>query len=851
MSNSLSPDQGRVVAAGYFLAFVSGTTALVYEVLWTRQFVSLFGATTPAISATLAAIFLGFAVGNAVVGNRSARWPRPLRIYGMLEVGIGLTALLVAPLLGLYEHVYPVLYTRFFGHPFAFVVVKMCLAAAALFMPAFLMGGTLPLLAQAFVTSPRKLGEVGGGIYAANTFGATAGALSVPFYLLPAFGANRSYLAAAAANFLIGALAIWLDHRSTKTVAGVEPVRRQPPAEPADATLRPSGAWMLVSLAFLSGALVLALEVLWTRMLAQVHENSIYSFAIVLAVFLAGLAGGAVLARVFVRRGWNPRKLLGFAWVGAGVSVFGSPHLFYFLTDGLRYVNEFGALSNLVTLGFAAAAMLLPTCLAGMILPLLLEITAATRKGAAGALLGRLLAVNTAGSIAGPLIATYAVLPLLGLWVGISAAGVLMIAAGESALKGLSETRLANARRAATAVLLLALVFGGNPFTLPRARVKRDGNENLIHLEEGSHGIVAVLESSDDRWMLLNNFYTLGGTASAIEERQQARIPLLLHPSPRRVAFLGLGTGITAGGALLPTVEKVAALELVPEVVSTAKNYFAEANLGVLTDSRVEVINEDARIYLKAGGKDFDVIIGDLVVPWRSGESSLFTQEHFQTARNALAPGGIYCQWLPLYQLSEEQLRIIVATFLDVFPQATLWRGDFFPDAPALALIGHTAPHEIDATAVEQATERLKPWNAQHAPMLSAQGGVWLFLVGALDRTDPQFASARRNRESEPWVELLSSTTQPNSKRAASSLFVGEGLYRFMERVRAHPVNDSPLARLSPEQLKWRDGGAMLWEASMLLNAGREREANERAAQALALLPNELQAVIRGETSDR
>lgn len=350
MSNSRYPYQGRVVAAGYFLAFASGTTALIYEVLWTRQFISLFGATTPAISATLSAIFLGFAVGNAVVGRRCARWPRPLRIYGMLEIGIGLTALLVTPLLGIYGHIYPLIYTRFFGHPFAFGVVKTCLAVAALFVPAFLMGGTLPLLAQAFVSSPRKLGEIGGGVYAANTFGATVGALSVPFYLLPAFGVNRSYLAAAAANFLIGALAIWLDQRSTKSVAEAEPTR-QPKSEPAERILRPMPSWTLVALAFLSGALVLALEVLWTRMLAQVHENSIYSFAIVLAVFLAGLAGGAFLARAFVRRRWNPRKLLGFAWVSAGVFVFGSPQLFYFLTDGLHYVNEFGTRANLVTLG--------------------------------------------------------------------------------------------------------------------------------------------------------------------------------------------------------------------------------------------------------------------------------------------------------------------------------------------------------------------------------------------------------------------------------------------------------------------------------------------------------------------
>jgi spermidine synthase len=848
--------RGRLLLAGHLLAFVSGATALVYEVLWTRQFVSLFGANAPAISATLSAIFLGLATGNAVVGRRCARWPRPLRTYGVIEFGIGLTALLVIPVLGTYEHIFPVIYNRFSGHPAAFIVVKSCLAVAAIFAPAFLMGGTLPLLAQAFVSSTRTLGEAGSGIYAANTFGATAGALSVPFCLLPAFGADRSYYLAAAVNLLLGASAIWLDRGLKNLSRGVQPDhetrtgRRGKAVVPFKASpVMPE--WMLVTLAFLSGALVLALEVLWARMLAQVHENSIYSFAVVLAVFLIGLAGGASLARVALKRRLNPRRLLGLAWVGAGVFVFGSPALFYFLTGGLRYVNEFGLVAGSVTLVFALSTMLVPTCLAGMLLPLLMEITATARRGSAGALLGRLLAINTAGAIVGPLVATYAILPCLGLWGGITVVGFAMLAAGELALEGLPRVRLATLRRAAVLALLVAVVAAANPFTLPRARVNGDGGEHLINLEEGSHGIVAVVENGDDRWMLLNNFYTLGGAAGAVEERQQARIPLLLHPAPRKVAFIGLGTGITAGGALLPTVEEVTALELVPEVVTAARDYFAEANLGVLTDGRVKVINEDARIYLKAGGRDFDVIVGDLVVPWRSGESSLFTREHFEAARGALAPGGIFCQWLPLYQLSEEQFQIIVATFLDVFPRATLWRGDFNTDAPALALIGHTDPNGIDTQAVERTTQQLKPWCAQSTPLLSARGGIWLFLVGPLNPADPGFARARRNRESEPWIELLSPATQLHSKRPLSSPFVGEELSRFMEKVRAHPIHDSPLKNLSPEHLDWRAAGATLWEASLLLHAGREEEANRRAAEGMTLLPGELRDVFTGATPRR
>jgi spermidine synthase len=843
-----SPYKGRALHAGYLFAFVSGAAALVYEVLWMRRFLSLFGATAPATSATLSAMFLGLAAGSLVIGRRCARWPRPLRAYGILEVCIGLGALLVIPALGLYERLYPALYNGPLNRPLVFIAVKTVLAMAALFVPAFLMGGTLPLLAQAFVSSKGETGKTGSAIYAANTFGAVLGALGVPFLLLPALGAERSYFAAVACNLLVGALAILLD-RGAQQQPAREERRRAVVQEARGKAAQSKPAWLLSSAAFLSGALVLALEVLWTRMLAQVHENSIYSFAIVLAIFLAGLAGGASLARVLLVRRWDACKALGLSWVCAGALVFGTPQLFYLLTGGLSYVNEFGAGANLMTLVFAVSTMLLPTLLAGLILPLLLEINANVRADSAGPLLGRLLAFSTAGSVVGPLVATYVVLPLLGLWTGIALAGLLMIAAGEVWLRGLFKRRPTTARRAAIFALLAALFVGASPLTLPRARVKRDGDEKLVHLDEGSHGIVSVVESPDDRWMLLNNFYTLGGTAFATEERQQARIPLLLHPSPRRVAFLGLGTGITAGSALLPNVEKLVALELVPEVVQTAGDYFAESNLGLLKDKRVEVVNEDARVYLKTSGRTFDVIVGDLVVPWRSGESSLFTREHFKTARGALAPGGIYCQWLPMHQLTEEQFKIITATFLEVFPHATLWRGDFFTDAPALALVGHTSPDAIDPNAVDGAAERLKLSTIETTPILSARGGLWLYLVGPLDPADPQFARARRNTESEPWIELLSPANNLNSKGTPSSPFVGEDLLRFMEKVRAAPINNSPLMHLSPDHLRWRDSGAILWEASLLLNQGRESQADARAAESLALLPTELRDIIGGATT--
>lgn len=831
----------------HLLAFASGAVALVYEVLWMRRFATLFGATAPAASVTISSLFLGLALGSAVIGRRSPRFRRPLAAYGLLEILIGLTATLVEPILGLYARLYPSIYAAFAESQALILVVKSLFAAAALLLPSFLMGGTLALLAQTAVRSPRDTGLIGSGLYAVNTLGATLGALIVPFYLLSALGVRGSYLAAVAASLALGAAALLLDRvglafgsqaKGGSKASNVGRSARKPSAR---------STWMLSSripvLAFLSGALTLGLEVLWMRMLAQIHENSIYSFATVLAVFLVGLAAGAAIARGLIGKGSSAGKMLGYAWVGSGLLAFASPGLFYGLSRGLRYATELGP-PAWVTLGLAAACILFPALLAGIILPLILQLAAEAKEELPGPLVGRVLAHNTAGSIAGPLLVTYLLLPACGLWLGIAGIGMVMVVLGERVCLTFQARRTAGRRLAAAAVVLL-IVWAANPYTLPRVRLSPD--ERLVHLEEGAQGIVAVVENSYSRWMVLNGFYTLGGTGSALEERRQAAIPLLLHPEPRKVAFLGLGTGITAGGALIPPVRKVVALEMVPEVISAARDYFGSANQGLLDDPRVEVVREDARIYLPTTSERFDVVIGDLVVPWRSGEASLFTQEHFRTVKESLAPGGIFCQWLPMFQLSAEQFRIIAATFLDVFPHTTLWRGDLLPNTPALALIGHLDPKPLDPEAIDQRIRRLAPSLRTQSPLVSAPGGIWIFLAGPLRASDPTFVSVRRNRESRPWIELLSPLAGRQTSADENGGFTGQALYDFMERIRQAPWSDSALARLDGDHQRWCRAGAMLWYASLVLHQGRQTEANQRAAESLALLPDELRRVINGE----
>jgi spermidine synthase len=829
----------------YLLLFVSGGLALVYELLWMRRFAVVFGATTPAVSATLAAIFLGFAVGSTVLGARAARFANPLRAYGLLEIGAGLSALFVEPVLMLYDLIYPALYGALSGSVGGFLAVKTLLAVLALFAPTFFMGGTVPVLSQAFDQKRRRLGMSAGGLYAVNTFGAVAGALSVPFFWLPKLGANSSYGACVAGSILVGTAACWFSRRSP---ASWQPQIDHTPEELSRVAARTSRAqWRgeacplpaLVVLAALSGVLMLVLQVTQGRMFAQIHEHSIYSFSVVLALFLTALAGGAALARECLRRGASPILTLMAAWIAGGLAVFASPHLFYVLTDGLAYLKGVGGWASygarLLWLG--VPTVLLPTLLSGMVLPLLMDLAGAGSAKPAGRVLGGLLAVNTAGAIAGALLGAFGCPRWLGLWGTLAGTGVAMIMAGAGCF---AFSRRGLPAALATGGLAIALVVVWNRARLPRVKIREHKGEKVVALHESSYGIVAVVDAGGQQRIKLDNFYVLGGTASTGDERMQAHVPLLLHPAPRNVAFLGLGTGITAGAALLHPVERLTVLEIVPDVVAVARNNFRTANLGVVEDRRVECVLEDGRNFLRATERKFDVIVGDLFVPWRRGEAGMFSLDQFASARRALAPGGIFCQWLPMFQMSEAEFKIVAATFLDVFPQTTLWRGDLAPDLPAVALVGHTDAAPIDPAVLDRRVRELRMDESNLH--LAHAAGLWLFLVGPLDAKDARFATARRNREPTPWLELLGPLTHAGSSHGREPLFVGRRLESFLGEISKQSLQDSPLARLDVERLRWRDAGTRLREATLLMAEGKPAQLQEAAAA----LPPEVQQALLG-----
>jgi spermidine synthase len=804
------------------LFFVSGALGLVYEVLWMRWFTTLFGATTLATTATLSGFFLGLAAGSRAFGERSKRWRRPVRAFGLLEIGVGLGALLLHPILDLYRQAYAVLYPRLSPFPAGFALVKLLLAVAAIGLPAFCMGGTLPTLGQAIASPGGRLGIPVGRLYAINLLGAALGTLTVPFVLLPRLGLETSYACAVAGSVAVGLTACAIGSATPR-----RPPPESPPARRTEAPRAPSVAGVVLVLSGLSGLCTLALQVLWTRMFALVHENSLYSFAVVVFVFLLGLAGGAAIARRALGRAHAPRRLLSRAWCAAGLLVVASPLLFHRLTDGFAYVSAEGWYSTLGRLLVLALVTMLPASVGvGMALPLVMEMARPSEREPAGPLIGRVLAVNTLGAIVGPLLATFLMGPLLGLWWSLVVLGTFLVVA--AARTGLTRTEAVAAGSALVGGLLLL-----EPAALPPVRVRAASGQRLVSVREGTHGTTAVIADGRDRWITVNNSYVLGGTAAREEERWQAHLPLLLHPSPRRVALLGIGTGITAGAALLHPVDHVVALEIVPEVALAARQDFADANGRVLDDARVSVVIDDGRNYLASSPRAFDVIVGDLLVPWRPAEAPLYTREHFEAVRRALTGEGVFCQWLPLYQLSPEQLAIILRTFLDVFPRASLWRGNFIPDEPTLALVGHRGSRALEVKAIDARIQALAA-STESNPFLEHPAGMWLFLVGPLHAEMPWFSAAQRNRDGQPWIELLS----PRSHARREQVVLGHGrVTSFLEQVAEGALEGTPLHTLDGEHRAWRAAGAALSRASEIRSAGGE----ERVLAILRTLPPELQ----------
>jgi spermidine synthase len=811
-------DRPRYVAL-LFLFFSSGVAALIYEVLWLKELGRLFGVTAHAAAATLAVFFLGLSAGGLVWGRRAERIRNPLRTYAWLEAGIAASAVLYFGLLAIYHRIYAPLYDLVGSSPGVLLLVKLLLAVGILFLPAFFMGGTLPVMAQFIVREREQLGRMATMLYALNTVGAATGALLAGFYLPAVLGFTRSYLVAIALNLVIAGVAGWWSRGMGRHSAEVRIVE---PGEPAGDNGAGSVVWIVAAV---SGFLTLALEVLWTRMYAQVLQNSVYTFAVILTVFLVSLALGSALAHLLCRRSWSPRAVLFWMLVLSGLLVGWTPLVFYRMTDGLQLIGQDLGWTEYITRVFLQTllVLLVPGTIIGAVFPFSIKLCERSMRSA-GKTIGQLASVNTLAAILGSLVAGFVLLDAVGLW-----ASIRLIAAGYFLLALVVHGVGRLPRRSWLVVPPVGLVLFAAILTyddFADVHLEAEGDAVLLEVREGSHGTVTVIDKGGDLRIKVNNSYLLGTSGSTPNQRIQSYLPLSLHPDPKSAFFLGMGTGITASGALDFPVKRVVVTELNGDIVEASRKYFGPHLNNLHSDPRVDVIVEDGRNFLAGTRERFDVIVADIFLTYRAGVGSLYTKEHFEAIRGRLEPGGLFALWLTMFDLTEEEFGIITRAMLEVFPQVTLWRRSISPRFPVYALIAEQKEGPLDL-------ERL----ASQFGRLSREGalpeGVWLGHIplaayaGNPGRMRSRFAGYPLSTDDWPPLEYLSPVTERDSKGAhARRTLAWNALVGFCETLlEAEPPERDPyLASVDPDERNQVPAGLAIYEAEVLRRQGRVEE---------------------------
>ncbi len=690
------------------LFFLSGATALAYEVAWTRHLVLVFGNTTRAVALILAAYMLGLALGAEVGGRVADRTRRPGLLYGAAEALIGLYALAFPALVAGVRALY--LSMESAATPLLFVG-----AFVLLLVPTFLMGATLPLLVRATVDDPTRTGAAVGRLYGANLLGAVVGTMATGFWLMEAAGVMGATRWAAGVNVAIAVAAGVMWRR------GGVPLVAKPIEEPTAGTvplradalrgMDPPAQAALVAV-FAGGFVGLAAEVLWTRLLTFTLQGFTYTFSAMLATFLLGLALGGLVFGARAAKTEHPERTLARLMLAIGVAaaaVLVAMTFHYPLTAKLwRLVdsmNPKGGLQgkHIVQLLLASAVVMLPPAfLMGGVFPLA---AAAYRRGLGdlGARIGRLYAVNTIGCVLGSLVAGFLLAPLLGLTWSAAAMSFAALAAGAVLLARNGET---SPRRwtiaivaAAASAALLVVARPDVPF-LTRSHVfaGEKARENvLVDSRSGQVCQVSVVANERERYSLLytDEFEAAGTKPEYRYMRLLAHLPVAIAQDPSRVLVICFGTGTTAGSVSThAAVKRLDIVEISPEVLAVADSFRA-VNHDVLHgagrgDLDVAVHVDDGRNFVLRSRESWGVITLEPLMPYTPAAIHLYTQDFYRECAPRLAPGGVMCQWIPLQGMSGDDFKKLVAAFTAVFPDSAA----FFVDG-AVALIGGNEPMKL------------------------------------------------------------------------------------------------------------------------------------------------------------
>jgi len=706
----------------------SGASALVYEVVWMRRFTFVFGAMSHSVATVLAAYMGGLALGSYLLGRRMARGGDPLRTYAVLEAGIGIYALLLPLLLGMLEPVYRVAFTDWGFAPAAMVALRLALSFTVLLVPTTLMGGTLPVLSA--LAGPARASGWAGLLYSLNTLGAVAGTALAGFVLLPWLGLRASIFVAVLVNLAVAAAAFAASRGGRSFAATEAPKARSTTLR---MPLRSRRAAAMIAFA-LSGFAALAYEVLWTRVLAGSLGTTTYAFTTMLATFLLGLGIGSFWASRRAPSWADPVRTLGLIQIGAGLTALVSTPLLdrlpeAFLALAKAWGLSFGSLTA-VRFVLASATMLPTTLILGTVFPAVVRLAGIDEDDPerASRSIGGLYAANTIGAIDGSVMTAFVLAPALGRQHALAGAALLNAAVGVAILLALPSGKPAHAWRGnrawaiGGALAALALVIPArSPWNLrvmnagsyAYTRTLRDAggldrlleDTETVFMREDAEAMVSVWRSVQRGRKIvslrINGKVDASTGSDMITQRLLGHLPVMMHPAPRRALVIGVASGVTVGAVSLHPLERIDCAEISPAVIE-ASRFFRDENHDALSQPNVRLHVTDGRNFLLVTGGNYDVITSEPSNPWITGITNLFTREFFRLARSHLEPGGIFCQWINLYDLSNEDLAMALRTFRDEFPTMSVW----LLGTSDLLLLGGERAHDIDLARIAASAAR-------------------------------------------------------------------------------------------------------------------------------------------------
>jgi len=682
----------------------SGCAALIYEIVWLQLLQLAVGSSAVSLGVLLGTYMGGMCLGSLLLPRFVSARQHPLRVYARLELGIGIMAIVVLFLIPMLDS----LYAAIARHGFQGVFLRAVVAAICLLPPTFLMGASLPAVARWVEATPQGVSWLG-FLYGGNIAGAVFGCLFAGFYLLRVFDMAVATYTAAVINFAVAAVSFALAKRAPFQ-APVRAAETPAPAatSPPISTGRPWDVYIAIAL---SGMCALGAEVIWTRLLSVMIGATVYTFSIILAVFLLGLGLGSGAGSILARSG--SRAALGWCQMALAAAIAWAA---YALSDSIPYwpINPLISASPWFNFQIDIVrclwAILPSAILWGASFPLALAAAAHGRDEDPGRLVGRTYAANTVGAILGSILFSVVFIP----WIGSQNAQRLLIALAAAAglvmlLQAVSLQRAVAMAVATAAVVLLAWKVDEVPWMAigygRRMLTITDAGKPLFR-GEGMNSSVIVSQLPGGQI-----YFHVSGKVEASNEpfdmrlqRMLGHLPALIHPDPRSVLIVGFGAGVTAGTFVVyPEIKRIVICEIEKIIPPATSRYFGAENYHVLTDPRTTIHYDDARHYVLTTGDKFDIITSDPIHPWVKGTATLYSKEYFEICKQHLNPGGIVTQWVPLYESDPDTIKSELATFFEVFPNGTVWANDNNGEGYDVVLMGQNGDAPID---LDQMTRR-------------------------------------------------------------------------------------------------------------------------------------------------